>query len=191
MDDKTLVEKIREGDMPAVRFLVENYKNLIWHIIISVSGRNSDNEDLFQEVIYRIFKGCRNFRADARLSTWIGSIAHHVCVDYVRKRRKETDLIASESDLMALQNSFRHAVPEQTGKEDLNKLVLGIISKLPADYRTVITLYHLEECSYKEITEITGMPEGTVKSYISRGRNLLREALITQVPDIVEILNDF
>jgi len=61
---------------------------------------------------------------------------------------------------------------------------------LPEDYRTVITLYHLDELSYKEITEITGMPEGTVKSYISRGRNLLREALSLLVPDIAGILNE-
>jgi RNA polymerase sigma factor (sigma-70 family) len=78
----------------------------------------------------------------------------------------------------------------QTEKEDLNRVVLATIAKLPADYRTVITLYYFDECSYREIGEITGMPDGTVKSYISRGRNLLREALITLVPDIVEILDD-
>ncbi|MCK5137887.1 MAG: sigma-70 family RNA polymerase sigma factor [Bacteroidales bacterium] len=58
-------------------------------------------------------------------------------------------------------------------------MVLTAITKLPAAYRTAITLYHLDECSYREIAEMTGMPDGTVKSYISRGRNLLRETLIT------------
>jgi RNA polymerase sigma-70 factor (ECF subfamily) len=190
MDDKTLIKKVSEGDLPAVRFLVEKYKNLVWHIIISMVGHNSDSEDLFQDVIYRVFKECRKFRADARLSTWIGSITHNVCVDYIRNRKKERDLIENETGLEMLENSSGHTIPDQTGKEDLNKIVLETISKLPAGYKTVITLYHLDELSYKEITEITGMPEGTVKSYISRGRNLLREALILLVPDIAGILND-
>ena len=190
MDDKTLIKKVCEGDLPAVRFLVEKYKNLVWHIIISMVGRNSDSEDLFQEVIYRIFKGCKKFRADARLSTWIGSITHNVCVDHIRDRKQEMELIDNEVGFQMLQNSSGYTIQDQTGKEDLNRIVLETVSKLPGDYRTVITLYHLDELSYKEITEITGMPEGTVKSYISRGRNLLREALTALVPDIAGILND-
>jgi len=190
MDDKTLIKKVCEGDLPAVRFLVEKYKNLVWHIIISMVGRNSDSEDLFQEVIYRIFKGCKKFRADARLSTWIGSITHNVCVDHIRDRKQEMELIDNEAGFQMLQNSSGYTIQDQTGKEDLNRIVLETVSKLPGDYRTVITLYHLDELSYKEITEITGMPEGTVKSYISRGRNLLREALTALVPDIAGILND-
>ncbi len=47
MDDKTLIKKLAEGDLTAVRLLVENNKNLIWHIIISMVGRNSDSEDIF------------------------------------------------------------------------------------------------------------------------------------------------
>lgn len=190
MDDKTLIKKVSEGDLPAVRFLVEKYKNLVWHIIISMVGRNSDSEDLFQEVIYRIFKGCKQFRADSRLSTWIGSITHHVCVDHIREEKKEKELIDNEASLQMLQNSPGYTIKDQTGREDLNRIVLDAISKLPGDYMTVITLYHLDELSYKEITEITGMPEGTVKSYINRGRQLLREALTIRVPDIAGIFND-
>jgi len=110
-------------------------------------GRNSDSEDLFQEVIYRIFKGCIKFRADARLSTWIGSIAHNVCVDHIRNRKKEMDLFDNEAGLQMLQNSSDHTTQDQAGKEDLNKIVLETISKLPEDYSTVITLYLLDELS--------------------------------------------
>src|SRR5512133_2775305 len=89
MDDRTLIQKIKEGDITAVRVLIENHKNLIWHIIVSMTGRNCDNEDLFQEVLFRTFKGIRSFREDAKLSTWIGSITHHVCVDYLRHRKRK------------------------------------------------------------------------------------------------------
>ena len=124
------------------------------------------------------------------LSTWIGSITHHVCVDYLRKKKKQTEFQGGDTEQeLALRissdTSWKHAE-----KEDLNRVLLAAITQLPPAYRTAITLYHLDECSYREIAEITGMPDGTVKSYISRGRNLLREAMITIVPDIVEILDD-
>lgn len=191
MDDKSLIKKANDGDRSAIRLLVENNKNLIWHIIISMVGHNKDSEDLFQEVFLQVFKGLHRFRADARLSTWIGSITHHVCVDYLRKKNKVYDMQSTYTDQelelrLTPDKSWKH--PE---KEDFNKLVLNAIANLPPAYRTAITLYHLDERSYREIAEITGMPDGTVKSYISRGRNLLRKVLVNLVPDMVEILNDY
>ena len=190
MDDKTLIRKVNDGDRSAIRLLVENNKNLIWHIIISMVGHNSDCEDLFQEVFLQVFKGLRHFRADARLSTWIGSITHHVCVDYLRKKKKETKIEIRDADEKIMLNLSHDMNWKQYDKEDLNQVVMTAVEKLPAAYRTAITLFHLDERSYREISEITGMPDGTVKSYISRGRNLLREILITLVPDMVEILDD-
>jgi len=190
MDDNVLIKKINDGDRSAIRLLVENNKNLVWHIIISMVGRNSDSEDLFQEVFLQVFKGFRRFRADARLSTWIGSITHHICVDYLRKKKKETDFQNNDNDQKMMPGFSPDMSWKQTENEDLNQVVLAAIAKLPADYRTVITLYHLDERSYQEIAQITGMPDGTVKSYISRGRNLLRETLITLIPDLAEILDD-
>lgn len=191
MDDKTLIKKITDGDLAAIRFLVEKNKNLIWHIIISMVGHHNDCEDLFQEVFLRVFKGIRQFRADSSLSTWIGSITHHVCVDYLRKKKKESDFQNLEASQLSALNISADPGWKQPDKEDLNRLVVATIAQLPAEYRTVITLYHLDEFSYREIAEITGMPDGTIKSYISRGRNLLRETLMRLVPDLAEILDDF
>lgn len=190
MDDKILIKKVNDGDLSAIRLLVEKNKNLIWHIIISMVGHNSDCEDLFQEVFLRVFKGFKHFRADARLSTWIGSITHHVCIDYLRKKKREMDFQPYDTDQKLVLNFSPDMSWKQPENEDLNRLVRTAIAKLPADFRTVITLYHLDERSYRDIAEITGMPDGTVKSYISRGRNLLREMLITLVPDLAEILDD-
>jgi len=190
MDDKTLIKKVSDGDLSAIRLLVENNKNLIWHIIISMVGRNSDCEDLFQEVFLRVFKGFKSFRADARLSTWIGSITHHVCVDYLRKKKKEVNIQSYDADQKLVLNFSPDMSWKRHEKEDINRLIRAAIINLPEDFRTVITLYHLDECSYRDIAEITGMPDGTVKSYISRGRNLLREMLITLIPDLEKILDD-
>jgi len=188
MEDKILIRKVSEGDLQAIRLLVDNNKNLIWHIIISMIGRNSDCEDLFQEVFLQVFKACRRFRGEARLSSWIGSITHNVCVDYLRKKKKDPGDM--DPDRHILLNAPPDLSYKQTENEDLKRIVLATIARLPEDYRTVITLYHLDEFSYREIAEITGMPDGTVKSYISRGRKMLREALMTMVPDMVQLMDD-
>jgi RNA polymerase sigma-70 factor (ECF subfamily) len=190
MDDKNLIEKVKSGNRSAIRLLVENNKNLVWHIIISMVGHGNNSEDLFQEVFLQVFKGLQRFRADSRLSTWIGSITHHVCVDYLRKKIKETEIYNDNVDEKITLNIYQDKNWKEYDKEDLNGIVLRAITRLPAAYRTVITLYHLDEKSYKEIAEITGMPDGTIKSYINRGRNMLREILSKLVPDIAEILND-
>lgn len=190
MDDKTLIRKISEGDQQAVRLLVDNNRNLVWHIIVSLVGKSSDGEDLFQEVFLRVFKGMRNFREDSRLSTWIGSIAHHVCIDYLRKRKRERVVQSYDADIKQVHNISAGTGGNTTEKADLNKIILAAIAGLPQDFRTVITLYHLDECSYRDIAEITGMPDGTVRSYISRGRHLLREILVGLVPDLAEIRGD-
>ena len=191
MDEITLIKKVKNGERSAIKLLVENNKNLVWHIIISMTGYNPDCEDLFQEVFLQVFKGIKGFRADARVSTWIGSITHHICVDYLRRKKRETDY----QNLAVYQNPDEEMLPDiswkQTENENLNQVILAAIARLPADFRTVITLYHLDERSYREIAEITGMPDGTVKSYISRGRNLLRKTLMTLVPDLAEIRHDF
>jgi RNA polymerase sigma factor (sigma-70 family) len=191
MEDQTLIQKVLEGDIPSVRLLVENNRNLIWHIIVSMTGRNKDSEDLFQDVFFRVFKYSRSFRGQSKVSTWIGSIAHHVCVDYLRRKKIETGLWNHDDDEKVLAGIQAEMNWKSAEKEDINRIVQDAITRLPAGYRTVITLYHLEECPYKDIAEITGMPEGTVKSYISRGRNMLREILIGIVPDMAEILSDY
>jgi RNA polymerase sigma-70 factor (ECF subfamily) len=190
MDDKTILQKVKAGDLTAIRSLVENHKNLIWHIIISMIGRHNDNEDVFQEVFLRVIKGLRNFRGEARLSTWIGSITHHVCVDYLRRKKRDAEFRVDETDPKVFSGIISDQNWDKNETGNIHQLLISAIARLPVNYRTVIVLYHLDEHTYKDISEITGMPEGTVKSYISRGRNQLREMLTALIPDVAEILND-
>lgn len=190
MDDKSLIRKFSEGDQQAVRLLIENNRNLVWHIIASMVGNSNERDDLFQEVFLRVVKGLRSFREDSRLSTWIGSITHHVCVDHLRKKKREMNIYSYDDDIKKVSNIQTGSTGNIAEKEDLNRFILEAITKLPADFRMVITLYHMDECSYRDIAGITGMPDGTVKSYINRARTMLREILVNRIPDLADIRND-
>jgi RNA polymerase sigma factor (sigma-70 family) len=188
MDDADLIIQIRNGNTGALRFLVDKHKNLVWHMVLRMVNQAEDAEDLCQDVFLRVFRDIKTFRGDAKLSTWIGSIAYNVCVDYIRKKGREK--VYPTDDLAPVMRGI--TAPDTTSsnmnRSDLKLIVHAVIAAMPVHYRTVITLYHLDECSYREIAEITGMPEGTVKSYISRAREIIREKVLELVPDIHPVL---
>lgn len=188
MDDASLIIQIRNGNTSALRFLVDKHKNLVWHMVLRMVNQAEDAEDLCQDVFLRVFRDIKSFRGDAKLSTWIGSIAYNVCIDYIRKKGREK--VYPTDDLSPVMSGI--GTPEDTtgrmNRADMKAIVHGVIAALPVQYRTVITLYHLDECSYREIAEITGMPEGTVKSYISRAREIIRDKILAIVPDIHPVL---
>jgi len=188
MDDVALVNALKSGNTNAFRFLVDKYRNLVWHMVLRMTNRQEDAEDLCQEIFIRVFKQINKFRGDARLSTWIGSIAYNACIDNLRKKKREVLSTAGSIEAIDLARADVAPLLGNIDRGAITKLVHRIIEKMPLQYRTVITLFHLEEFSYREIEEITGMPEGTVKSYLSRGREIIRIKMTELIPDIQPVL---
>lgn len=188
MDDIALVNALKAGNTNAFRFLVDRYRNLVWHMVLRMTSNQEDAEDLCQEVFIRVLKQIDKFRGESKLSTWIGSIAYNACVDHVRKSKR--DMLSKSDSIEAINLAQSDVSPllDNIDRNTMKKLVHRIIEKMPLQYRTVITLFHLEEFSYREIEEITGMPEGTVKSYLSRGREIIRQKMTELVPDIRPVL---
>ena len=177
MNDAELVEQILNGNNNAFRYLVANYQRLVLHVVGRIVRRQDEVEDICQEVFIKVFRKMKRFRGESRLSTWIATIAYNTSISHVRKlARRGEQLYEDNPAVIALERdeSLNQKVVE---KEEAKKILMEMIELLPVNYRTVLTLFHLEEFSYKEIEEITGMPEGTIKSYLSRARKLLKEKL--------------
>ena len=114
------------------------------------------------------------FNFQSRLSTWIATIAYRHAINHLRKKK------ILVSDTPDEERFTSHCVSTDSVEgnledQDLEDIVMKLIEQLPVQYKTVLTLYHLDGKSYPEIGEITGMPEGTVKNYLFRARNLLKE----------------
>lgn len=176
MNDAELVQKVLDGNEHAFRYLVANHQRLVLHIVGRIVKQQEDVEDVCQEVFMKVFRKLKNFRGDARLSTWIATIAYNTGISYIRSRNRRNE--NDTDDLTAFHSLSDNWQSHKTvEREEAKKILVEMIESLPVNYRTVLTLFHLEEFSYREIEEITGMPEGTVKSYLSRARNLLKEKL--------------
>ncbi|MBE0646476.1 MAG: sigma-70 family RNA polymerase sigma factor [Bacteroidales bacterium] len=184
MDDATLIAQVQAGNEHANRFLIEKYKNLVWHLVLRMVDQTEDAEDLCQEIFLRVFRDIGKFRGEAKLSTWIGAIAYNMSVTYLRKKGK--NIMVPVDDYLPVTSGklSDETADEALDKSSMKKIIHRVIDSLPVQYRTVITLFYLEELSYKEIEEITGMPDGTIKSYLNRGRQAIREGILQMVPDM-------
>jgi RNA polymerase sigma-70 factor (ECF subfamily) len=174
MDDSELITLILNGNMNAFTFLINRYQKLVVHITGRLIQRQDELEDVCQDVFMKVYQNLGKYRNECKLSTWIATIAYNTSINYLRKFKKGDEVNPDDSAALRNLTNYRTADYEQT---DLHRYIREQIEKLPVQYRTVLTLYHLEEFSYQEIEQITGMPEGTVKSYLFRAKALLKEKL--------------
>ena len=160
--------------MNAFAFLVNRYQKLVVHITGRLIQRQEEIEDVSQEVFLKIYQNLGKYRNECKLSTWIATISYNTGINYLRKFKKVKDLNPEDQTLL------RPLIDSGTidyAQIDLHRYIRDQIEQLPLQYRTVITLFHLEEFSYQEIEQITGMPEGTVKNYLFRAKAILKEKL--------------
>lgn len=179
MDDIGLIEQTLKGNDRAFAFLVKKYQKLVLHITVRILNNKEDVEDVCQEVFIKVFRRLETFKGNSKLSTWIASIAYRVALDHLRKQKKSIPLSNYEIPVYKKTESNNKNIPDKIlENKELKAIMEKEIEQLPLPYKTIITLYHLQEFSYKEIEEITGIKMGTLKSYLSRARKMLKEKLI-------------
>ncbi|MFY9154163.1 MAG: sigma-70 family RNA polymerase sigma factor [Prolixibacteraceae bacterium] len=174
MNDSELISQVLKGNRHAFTFLVTRYQKLVVHITGRLIQRQDELEDVSQEVFLKVYQNLGKYRNECKLSTWIATIAYNTSINYLRKFKKMDEVNPDDSAAFRKLTDFK---PENYENADLHRYIRDQIDLLPVQYRTVITLFHLEEFSYQEIEQITGMPEGTIKSYLFRAKAILKEKL--------------
>jgi RNA polymerase sigma-70 factor (ECF subfamily) len=186
--DQLLVERVLNGDTQAFGTIVKNTENLVARIVFELIKNEGDRKDIAQDIYLKAFQKLRGFKFQSKLSTWIGQISYNTCIDYLRKRKPLiTTIIPGENergsdDIFDIIHSSNGGTAEPADglllEKDISEIVKDAIEKLSPVYKTLITLYHNEELSYDEIGQITGLPAGTVKSYLFRARRELKINLL-------------
>ncbi|WP_380935310.1 RNA polymerase sigma factor [Sphingobacterium bambusae] len=174
-NEKEVVLKIQRGELRAFTLLVKQYERLVFHVVQRLTLNQADAEDICQDVFLKVHSSLHTFAFQSKLSTWIARIAYLTTIDYLRKyqKMKISELTDDLGDFY-----FTNVTPEKLlDEKDVAHYVHKLIDQLPLHYRTVLTLYHLDEFTYPEIEQITGMPQGTIKSYLFRARKLLKESV--------------
>jgi len=180
-NEKEVISRILNGDLQAFELLVKQYEQLVFYIVNKLVKEKSDTEDISQEVFIKVYEHLGNFAFKSRLSTWIASIAYRTALNHIRDSKKDR-ITHPEEDIANFY--FTTETPERLSEQkDINAYINRLIDEMPIQYKSVLTLYHMNELSYLEIEQITGMPEGTVKNYLFRARKLLKDKLKSCLKD--------
>lgn len=186
-DEAALIERLRARDETAFNELVRAYERRVFGLMLRMLGRRQEAEDLAQEVFVQVFKAIDQFRGDSKLSTWIYRIGVNLCKNHTkylqRRHSNEQDEFEPLAERAPMSNAKGTTVgdiarPDEmlVGRE-LEAVVQRAIASLEPEFREALILRDVEDLSYEEIAQITGVPDGTVKSRIHRARAQLKAAV--------------
>jgi RNA polymerase sigma-70 factor, ECF subfamily len=170
--DQQLVERCLSGDDGAWELLVRNHTRRVYAICYRFVGKDSEAQDLTQEVFLRLFRTLHSFRAgEGSFTVWLARLTRNLLIDNYRRTRNERVTDSIEDQVYGLESKASTSRTEAAlaGRE-ASELLQAALQKLSPDLRETVILRDLEELEYREIAETLGVPEGTVKSRLNRGR---------------------
>jgi RNA polymerase sigma-70 factor (ECF subfamily) len=170
-DDYSVIRQFIEGDKSAFQVLVKRHKEKVRNIIYITMNNSALVDDIAQEVFITVYKNLKHFRFESQFTTWLYRITVNRCKDYLR--RMNVRKIFSPIDEGYEVSEYSTPVENN----DISKIVMDAIAKLPVKLRMPLILKDIEGFSYQEISESLKCEMGTVKSRIFRGREKLKEIL--------------
>jgi RNA polymerase sigma-70 factor (ECF subfamily) len=176
VDDAQLVADAQAGDRLALDQLLRLHYDRVHAVCRRIVGTSHDADDAAQEAMIRIVKGLRSFDGRSSFGTWAYRIASNTALDELRKRRRRPMLHVVDDHGQVPEIADRPA--ERRVEAVADRLSLDdAIASLPDDFRTAVVLRDVADLDYGEIARVLGVPIGTVKSRIARGRSLLADHL--------------
>lgn len=180
-DDAQLVRASKHGDQDAFALLVQRYQRRIFNLVFRMLQNYEEASETTQEAFLAAWQGLPSFRGEARFPTWLYRIAYNCCLRQLELRKRDKALQTAMQAEQFLEFINKEKQAEDTIEmHDQQDLVRTNLNQLPAKYRIVLILRHLQEMTYEEMADILRMPIGTIKTHLFRARNLLKERLLAQ-----------
>lgn len=181
MTDEELVEKVKKGDADVYEKIIQKYQSKVFGLIYNMTKNQNDIEDIAQEVFIKIYKNLGKFKGESSLYTWIYKITVNLCLDEMKKRK---NVIYLDEKIEVDDGEVNRELPSEDKSQEklyeekeLQEKLHNCINKLPEKQRVMIVLRDIKGFSYEEISKITDVKLGTVKSQINRARLKLKELL--------------
>jgi len=188
--ERLLIGRLRQRDEQAFNEVVRLHGDKVFNLVLRMVGTRAEAEDIAQEVFVTVFKSIDSFRGESKFTTWLLRIAANHSknrIKYLARRSTDGNGLDGASEAHLADNHFAPGKPPLHGHIDapdalleaaeMESLMQEAIATLDEEHRLLVVLRDVEELSYDEIAEITGLPEGTVKSRLHRARVALKEHL--------------
>lgn len=181
MNEQELIERLRQGDEPAFRWLVDTLSSRIYYTVLNILQNPDDAEDALQETFIQVYESIHGFKTESRISSWVHKIAIRKALEKLRKRKAR----------QRIQSIIPWWMPEEKRSVDLAELNPGIaaenkekatvlykaIAQLPDKQQLAFTLIRIQGMKYEEATEIMGLGVKAIESLLSRAKENLKKNL--------------
>jgi len=179
-DEAQLVVASKQGDQDAFAQLVQQHQRRVFNLVFRMLQEYEEANEVTQETFLAAWQGLPSFRGDARFSTWLYRIAYNCALKQLEQRKRDQALqTVVQAEYVAANRNEEERVDAELEAHARQSAVHEQLSMLPAKYRIVLVLRHLQEKTYEEMAEILTLPVGTIKTHLFRARNLLKERLET------------
>lgn len=182
MNDEDLMSQFQMGTVEAFDILVSRYRDPLSNYIYRFLGDMKECEDLLQETFLRVYRNRHSYRRIAKFSTWLYTIAGNLARSEYRKRKRRR--VYSLQSVNRDDEEYEVEIPDETFSPDKHaestiqdRHIQEALGQIPEEFREVVVLRDVQQLAYEEIADITGLPMGTVKSRINRGRTKLQGIL--------------
>jgi RNA polymerase sigma-70 factor (ECF subfamily) len=178
--DPELIRRCLAGDTAAWEELLRAHNRKIYNLCYRFSGQRQDSEDLTQEIFIKVYQTLRTYDpGQGTFQTWLSHIARNHLVDHYRRTRRDRLTFSLDDDESRLvQKPGTGLGPaEQVESRERRELLQAALERLSPDMREAVILRDLQDFDYREIAQVLGVAEGTVKSRINRGRLELARVL--------------
>ena len=188
LSDEELLRRFNEGDAEAFEALVRRYERPLYNFILRSVRRRERADELLQDVFMKVVQRSGDFKGNSKLSTWLYTIARNLCIDHSRKmvfrRHKSLDAPGrsgeSEEGPTLLERTAAEGPTADRAaiQKDLQRRIAEAVEELPEEQREVFLMRQVQGMAFKEIADVVGVPENTIKSRMRYALERLQRALV-------------
>ena len=163
---------------------MRKYERFVSTCVYPIIGSADDTADVCQEVFLKVYRSLSSFKGESSFSTWLYRVAKNCAYDFVRKKKGENvslDETDEDGKGLELPDTDEKNYPEQTAlKNERKQLLWTAVSRLSDEHREIIVLRDINDYTYEQIAQMTGLEPGTVKSRLFRAREALKKQLLKE-----------
>ena len=182
MDERILVEKLKQGDETAFKTIVETWQNMVYNTALGIVQNPEDAEDIAQETFVQVFHSIGSFKGESKFSTWLYRITVAKALDHERRKKRKKrfafvrSIFGEDSEVVVNPPDFQHPGVVLDKKEEA-AVLFNVIKQLPENQRVAFTLHKVDGLSYQEVSEVMQTSVSSVESLMHRAKTNLKKRL--------------
>jgi len=182
LDERTLVEQLKQGDENAFKLIVSTWQDLVYNTALGILQSAEDAEDIAQEVFTQVYQSINTFKGESKFSTWLYRITTSKALDHLRRAKRKKRfafvhrLFGDDNEITIHPPDFKHPGVIMDNKENA-VILFKAIERLPYNQKIAFTLNKVEGLSYQEISEVMNTTVSSVESLLHRAKSSLRKWL--------------